>query len=116
MRKLSDSEVAAWARPGFTSLLVACRESPLAALPQLLARLQDGCPFVIYNPSVAPLADCMHYCQRHKLAVKLQLLEGFTRAYQVAPNRTHPTMNTYPPTGCVLSGVKVGAAHPQPHT
>ena len=76
---------------------------------QLLSRLQDGCPFVIYNPSVAPLADCMHYCQRHKLAVKLQLLEGFTRAYQVAPNRTHPTMNTYPPTGCVLSGVKVGA-------
>ena len=116
VRKLSDSEVAAWARPGFTSLLVACRESPLAALPQLLARLQDGCPFVIYNPSVAPLADCMHYCQRHKLAVKLQLLEGFTRAYQVAPNRTHPTMNTYPPTGCVLSGVKVGAAHAQPHT
>ena len=109
VRKLSESEVAAWVRPGFTSLLVACRESPLAALPQLLSRLQDGCPFVIYNPSVAPLADCMHYCQRHKLAVKLQLLEGFTRAYQVAPNRTHPTMNTYPPTGCVLSGVKVGA-------
>jgi tRNA (adenine-N(1)-)-methyltransferase non-catalytic subunit len=114
-RKLSDSEVAAWVEPGFTSLLVACRESPLAALPQLLSRLQDGCPFVIYNPCVAPLADCMHYCQRHKLAVKLQLLEGFTRAYQVAPNRTHPTMNTYPPTGCVLSGVKVGAAQPQPH-
>ena len=114
-RKLSDSEVAAWVEPGFTSLLVACREAPLAALPQLLSRLQDGCPFVIYNPCVAPLADCMHYCQRHKLAVKLQLLEGFTRAYQVAPNRTHPTMNTYPPTGCVLSGVKVGAAQPQPH-
>jgi tRNA (adenine-N(1)-)-methyltransferase non-catalytic subunit len=114
-RKLSDSEVAAWVEPGFTSLLVACRESPLAALPQLLSRLQDGCPFVIYNPCVAPLADCMHYCQRHKLAVKLQLLEGFTRAYQVAPNRTHPTMNTSPPTGCVLSGVKVGAAQPQPH-
>eukprot|EP00964_Phaeocystis_antarctica_P024710 scaffold13848_cov50-Phaeocystis_antarctica.AAC.1 len=115
-RKLSDSEVAAWVEPGFTSLLVACRESPLAALPQLLSRLQDGCPFVIYNPCVAPLADCMHYCQRHKMAVKLQLLEGFTRAYQVAPNRTHPTMNTYPPTGCVLSGVKVGATQPQSHT
>ena len=92
------------------------RESPLAALPQLLSRLQDGSPFVLYNPSVAPLADCLHYCQKHKLAVRLQLLEGFTRAYQVAANRTHPTMNTYPPTGCVLSGVKVSAPQPQPHT
>ena len=88
------------------------RESPLAALPQLLARLQDGSPFVIYHPSPAPLADCLHLCHQRKLAVKLQLLEGFTRTYQVAPNRTHPHMNTYPATGCVLSGTKV--APPQP--
>ena len=46
-------------------------------------------------------------CLQAKAAVKMQLLETWTRQYQVAPNRTHPEMNTYPPTGYVLTGVAV---------
>ena len=57
-------------------------------------------------PVLSPLADCLHLCHQRKLAVKLQLLEGFTRTYQVAPNRTHPHMNTYPATGFVLIRVE----------
>ena len=108
-RKLSDDDVAAWAEKdgGFSSLVVAGRESPLAALPALLATLRGGAPFVLYHPSAAPLADCLHLCQTKRLAVQLQLLETFTRAYQVAPNRTHPHMNTYPATGYVLAGIKI---------
>ena len=106
-RKLSDDDVVAWAADGFSSLVVAGKESPLAALPALLATLRGGSPFVVYHPSMAPLADCLHLCQQRRLAVQLQLLESFTRAYQVAPNRTHPHMNTYPATGYVLAGIKI---------
>ena len=63
-------------------------KNPLAALPAL-ATPRGGSPFVVYHPSMAPLADCLHLCQQRRLAVQLQLLESFTRAYQVAPNRTH---------------------------
>ena len=62
---------------------------------------------MLYHPSITPLAECMHACHVAKAAVKMQLLESFTRKYQVAPNRTHPEMTTYPPTGYVLSGVTV---------
>ena len=42
-----------------------------------------------------------------RAAVRMQILETWTRKYQVAPNRMHPEMNTYPPTGYVLAGVSV---------
>ena len=42
-----------------------------------------------------------------RAAVRLQLMETWTRKYQVADQRTHPEMNAYPATGYVLSGVAV---------
>mmetsp|Transcript_39631 Transcript_39631/g.132117 ORF Transcript_39631/g.132117 Transcript_39631/m.132117 type:complete len:90 (+) Transcript_39631:222-491(+) len=77
-----------------------------AILP-LLARLMPGSPFIVYHASMQPLAECMHACQQARAAVRMQILETWTRKYQVAPNRTHPEMNTYPPTGYVLAGVSV---------
>lgn len=92
---------------GFSSLVVATRDAPLTALPELLSLLRPGGVFAVYHHSMQPLADCLHACQRRKLAVRLQLIEPWTRNYQVAPNRTHPMMTAHPPTGYVLSGVKV---------
>ena len=69
--------------------------------------LVPGSPFVVYHPTIQPLAECQHACMQAKLAVRLQLLESWARPYQVAANRTHPMMNAYPPTGYVLAGVAV---------
>jgi tRNA (adenine-N(1)-)-methyltransferase non-catalytic subunit len=95
------------ARSGYTSLIVATRESVLPAIIELLARLVPGSPFAIYHASMQPLVDCMHACQQAKAAVKMQLLESWARPYQVAPGRTHPEMNAFPPTGYILCGVAV---------
>ena len=92
---------------GFTSLVVASRDSTAAVLPLLLGRLVPGSPFVAYHPSITPLAECLHACRSRRLAVRLQLHETFCRKYQVAPGRTHPEMNALPPTGYVLSGIAV---------
>mmetsp|Transcript_6268 Transcript_6268/g.17568 ORF Transcript_6268/g.17568 Transcript_6268/m.17568 type:complete len:209 (-) Transcript_6268:237-863(-) len=105
--KLTDAMLDEWLSPGFTSLAIAVRESPAPILTSLLKLLRPGSPFVIYSQAIEPLAQCSHLCHKLKVAVRLQLLESFTRAYQVATNRTHPNMNTYPATGYVLSGVKV---------
>lgn len=69
-----------------------------------------GTGVVLYDYAVElerPLADCLHICHQERLAVRLQLLDSWTRTYQVAPDRTHPEMSTYPPTGFVLGGIKV---------
>lgn len=105
--KVTDDALHGWLSPGFTSLAIAVREPPAPVLEHLLDLLRPGAPFAIYSQTIEPLAQCLHLCQRRKAAVRLQLLESFTRAYQVALNRTHPNMNTYPATGYVLSGVKV---------
>ena len=104
---LRGAALAEAAAPGFTSLLVALRESPAPAISALLGRLRPGSPFAIYHASISPLAECYHTLHAAKLAVKMQLIETWTRKYQVAPNRTHPEMTTYPPTGYVLTGVAV---------
>ena len=104
LRDAALSEVAA---QGFTSLVVAVREAPAVAILALLARLVPGSPFVVYHPSITPLAECLHVCQQSRAAVRLQLMETWARKYQVADLRTHPEMNAYPATGYVLSGVAV---------
>jgi len=104
---LRDDALATTAAEGFTSLVVAIRDAPAVGILALLARLVPGSPFVIYHPSITPLAECLHVCQQSRAAVRLQLLETWARAYQVAPNRTHPEMNAYPATGYVLCGVSV---------
>ena len=68
----------------FGALLIATRESPLPLLPLLLARLAPSAAFAIYNPSPQPLAECLHFCHRENLAVRLQLLESWTRKYQAS--------------------------------
>ena len=95
------------AADGYSSLMVAVRESPAPAILNLLSRLRPGSPFVLYHHQLQPLAECLHVCQQAKGAVRLQLTESWTRKYQVAANRTHPEMSTYPPTGYLLSGVTV---------
>ena len=95
------------AERGYTCLLVATKESPAPAMLALLGRLVPGSPFAIYHASPQPLAECFQLALQAKAAVRMQLVESFTRKYQVAENRTHPEMNTYPPTGYVLSGVAV---------
>jgi tRNA A58 N-methylase Trm61 len=104
LRDAALSEVAA---QGFTSLVVAVREAPAVAILELLARLVPGSPFVVYHPSITPLAECLHVCQQSRAAVRLQRMETWARKYQVADLRTHPEMNAYPATGYVLSGVAV---------
>ena len=98
------------AEGGYTCLLVALKDSPAPAMLSLLSRLVPGSPFAIYHVSPQPLADCFHLALQAKAAVRMQLVESFTRKYQVAENRTHPEMNTYPPTGYVLSGIAVCSA------
>jgi tRNA (adenine-N(1)-)-methyltransferase non-catalytic subunit len=105
--KVTNEALSNWLSPGFTSFAIAVRESPAPVLEHLLELLLPGSPFAIYSQTIEPLAQCLHLCQRRRAAVRLQLLESFTRSYQVALNRTHPNMNTYPATGYVLSGVKV---------
>ena len=108
MQSLRGDALAAEASLGFTSLIVAHRGDQLSsAVLHLLRRLVPGSPFVVYHQSMQPLADCLHICHQERLAVRLQLLDSWTRAYQVAPDRTHPEMSTYPPTGFVLGGIKV---------
>ena len=92
---------------GFDCMMVAVKENPAPAILGLISRLNPSSPFVIYHQTIQPLAECMHICQQARVAVRLQLLETWTRKYQVAPNRTHPEMTTYPPTGYVLTGVTV---------
>ncbi len=104
---LTDDGVAEWTAGGFSSLLIATREPPLPMLESLLGRLRPSGAFAVYNQSLPYLAECLDYCHRSRCAVRLQLLESWARSYQVAPERTHPHMNAYPPTGYVLAGVKV---------
>lgn len=104
MATLREAPLAALVAGGFTSLIVATKESPLPALLPLLAHLVPGAPFVLYHPTIQPLAECLHACQKARVAVGLQLCESWTRPYQVATNRTHPMMNAPPPTGYVLTG------------
>ena len=104
---LRGDDLAAVVAEKFTSLLVAVRENPAVAIVDLLATLVPGSPFAIYHPCMPPLAECMHACQHARAAVRVQLVESWARPYQVAENRTHPTMNAYPPTGYVLTGVSV---------
>ena len=106
-RALSDADERSWTAHGFTSLVIATREPPLPILLTMLELLRPSCPFVLYHPSSQPLADCMHACQQARIAVRMQLIEPWTRSYQVEQNRTHPTMSTYCPTGYVLAGVRV---------
>ena len=106
-RALSDADARSWTAHGFTSLVIATREPPLPVLLTMLELLRPSCPFVLYHPSSQPLADCMHACQQARIAVRMQLIEPWTRSYQVEQNRTHPTMSTYCPTGYVLAGVRV---------
>jgi tRNA (adenine-N(1)-)-methyltransferase non-catalytic subunit len=104
---IRGEELAVEASKGYTSLVIAIREAPSPAILGLLGRLIPGSPFVVDSQSIQPLAECLHACQQAKAAVRLQLQETWTRKYQVAPNRTHPEMNSYPPTGYVLSGLAV---------
>ena len=108
MQSLRGDALAAEASLGFTSLIVAHRGDQLSsAVLHLLRRLVPGSPFVVYHQSMQPLAECLHACQQAKLAIRLQLIETWSRLYQVAENRTHPTMNAYPATGYVLHGITV---------
>ena len=48
-----------------------------------------------------------------KCAVNMHLFDSWHRKYQVAENRTHPEMTTYPPTGYVLTGISVVPPRPR---
>lgn len=109
LKNLRDGALARWVRPGFSSLLIVTKEAPEPVLLQMLSLLDLGGNFVVYNPSMSPLATCHHLCHTRRAAVKVQLIDTWTRKIQVAPLRTHPMMNALPPTGGILSGIRVEA-------
>ena len=104
---LRGAELRADADLGYDSLLIALKENPAPAILELIARLIPSSPFAIYHQSIQPLAECEHAMHKAKCAVNMNLFDSWHRKYQVAENRTHPEMTTYPPTGYVLTGISV---------
>lgn len=108
VRMVTKPELSAWVGSGFSSLLMATREPPFVLLEALMGLLRPGASFAIYHQCIEPLAKCLHLCQNRRCALRLQIVESWTRLYQVDPGRTHPHMTTHPATGYLFVGVKVG--------
>ena len=108
VRMVTKPELSAWVGSGFSSLLMATREPPFVLLEALMGLLRPGASFAIYHQCIEPLAKCLHFCQNRRCALRLQIVESWTRLYQVDPGRTHPHMTTHPATGYLFVGVKVG--------
>lgn len=108
VRMVTKPELSAWVGSGFSSLLMATREPPFVLLEALMGLLRPGASFAIYHQCIEPLAKCLHFCQNRRCALRLQIVESWTRLYQVDPGRTHPHMRTHPATGYLFVGVKVG--------
>ena len=108
VRMVTKPELSAWVGSGFSSLLMATREPPSVLLEALMGLLRPGASFAIYHQCIEPLAKCLHFCQNRRCALRLQIVESWTRLYQVDPGRTHPHMTTHPATGYLFVGVKVG--------
>lgn len=109
----TPEQLMAWARDGFSSMIVAAPNEPAAALVgKLLPLLAPSASFAIYHTHLQPLAECMVGLQRTKLAVGLQLNEPFLREHQILPGRSHPHMQMSATGGYILSGTYVGSKAP----
>eukprot|EP00898_Chlorokybus_atmophyticus_P001462 jgi/Chlat1/2316/Chrsp17S00172 len=109
-RRPTDEERAQWRDHGFTSLIVACASlQPAATADQLLPLLAQSAPFAFYSPYLQPLAECMHYLQKSRNAVNLQISEPWLREHQVLPQRSHPHMTMSATGGYILSGIAVSS-------
>mmetsp|Transcript_7766 Transcript_7766/g.25802 ORF Transcript_7766/g.25802 Transcript_7766/m.25802 type:complete len:450 (+) Transcript_7766:3-1352(+) len=108
LRRLDDAEIAACARSGFSSLILAAPQlEPIAALKSILPLLAPSSPFVVYCKWLPPLAEAAHALVRgHPIkALNIELHESWMREHQVLPSRTHPMMRMSGTGGYLLTGV-----------
>lgn len=79
----------------------------MPTIRELFAVLQPASPFVIWSPTLEPLAEARLQLGRSPATVNLHLQEPWQRPYQVLPMRTHPHMNVDGAGGYLLSGYVV---------
>lgn len=95
------------AEPFDAVLAVATVHDPRALLPPLLDMLRPSRSCAVFCPYLAPLADCFTTMLGSGRFVRVQLGETWQRAYQVLPQRTHPTMSMHGASGFVLSAIRI---------
>eukprot|EP01117_Protostelium_nocturnum_P013226 TRINITY_DN4923_c0_g1_i1.p1 TRINITY_DN4923_c0_g1~~TRINITY_DN4923_c0_g1_i1.p1 ORF type:complete len:495 (-),score=194.48 TRINITY_DN4923_c0_g1_i1:35-1519(-) len=92
---------------GVDSLIIATKHDPESLLFNLWSFLSPSSQFVVYSQFIQPLAEIYDKLMKRGMAVQLDLIEVWSRDYQVLPQRTHPTMKMTAASGYLLSGIKV---------
>ncbi|XP_063934319.1 tRNA (adenine(58)-N(1))-methyltransferase non-catalytic subunit TRM6-like [Zophobas morio] len=91
----------------FDSLIIATKFAPSTILYETLKLLAPSRPFVVYCTSMSPLLPLCNELRNNPDYIRVELIEIWTRDYQVLPQRTHPNINMTGTSGCILTGIKI---------
>ncbi|PRP73946.1 hypothetical protein PROFUN_08139 [Planoprotostelium fungivorum] len=106
-RAQSIEDVSQLLMDGLDSLIIATRHDPASLLFPVFPLLQLSSPFVVFSPYLQPLAECADRLRSECMAIQVDVVELWTREYQVLPDRTHPEMKMTAQSGYILTGIKV---------
>lgn len=91
--------------------LILAGDLPFWTLAQRFIPVMGACSnFAFFCEYLEPLANCQYRMLRHKVAIRVELSDTWTREYQVLSNRTRPSMQMSGHSGYVLTGIIVPAA------
>lgn len=88
-------------------LVLATELSPLSVLSRLTPYLAGSGTITIYSPYQQVLAEVLQWTRKDPRYLNANLLEGWTRTYQVLPGRTHPMMTTSATGGYLFHATRV---------
>ncbi|KAK0565018.1 tRNA (adenine(58)-N(1))-methyltransferase non-catalytic subunit trm6 [Tilletia horrida] len=91
----------------FDGFLMASNFEPLAVLERIQHSLAGSAKIVVHSPYQQPLVETQAELRKRDEWLHVEVVEPWSRRYQVLPGRTHPEMNTSATGGYILSSIKV---------
>ncbi|KAK8790904.1 hypothetical protein WA158_005535 [Blastocystis sp. Blastoise] len=91
---------------GLDTIIIASND-PLTHVPRLLPYLSPAGIIAVYTPYVEVGTELYAGLKKSGEFVNLELTQNWMRKYQVLPMRTHPYMNMFNSSGCILTGIRV---------
>lgn len=88
-------------------LILATELSPLSVLARLTPYLAGSATITVYSPYHQILAELLQWTRKDGRYLNANLLESWTRTYQVLPGRTHPLMTTSATGGYLFHATRV---------
>jgi hypothetical protein len=88
-------------------LIIAAKLHPTPIVLSLLDFVKPSRPIVIFSPYKEPLIDCFIKLRETGRVLLISVSETWFRAYQVLPDRTHPSINMSGSGGYLLTATTV---------